>query len=132
MRLIARIIFAVNCIYQLVVGAIFLVAPVFSIHLYGFPPSDGQSMAAHVGVRMMGVFLLLVAVISAMIAINPDKNPVLLPLMGLTALLTIVCWVLTLATHEMILSQVTLDLAVQVLILAAVVGYARKAGKLAS
>jgi hypothetical protein len=131
MRLYTRIIFGLNFLYQVIVGAIFLVSPVISISLYGFAPADAQSIAAHVGIRMMGVFLLLMAVVSVMIAINPDKNPVLLPLMGLASVLTLLCWALTLLTGEMKLGQVGLDIIVQVLLLIAVAGYAGKAGKAA-
>lgn len=129
MRLFTRIIFGLNCIYQIIVGAIFLFAPVFSITLYGFPQADTQSLAAHVGVRVMGVFLLAVGIISVLIAINPDKNPVLLPIMGAIAALTLVCWGITLYAREMTVNQVGLDVAVQVLLLIAVLGYAGKAGK---
>ena len=123
MRLYTRIIFGLNCLYQIAVGVVFLAAPVLSIGLYGFPATDANSLAAHVGVRVMGVFLLVAGVISLLIAINPDKNPVLLPIMGMVSALTLVCWGITLFAHEMTFSQVGLDMLVQVLLLIAVLGY---------
>ena len=40
MRLYTRIIFALNFLYQIVVGILFLFLPMLSIRLYGFPASD--------------------------------------------------------------------------------------------
>jgi hypothetical protein len=129
MRLYTRIVFCLNCLYQALAGVLFLFAPLLSIGLYGFPAADGQSMAAHVGVRIGGVLLLVAAVISALIALNPDRYPVLLPIMALVSALTLICWGLTLFAHETTASQVGVDAIVQVLLLIGALGYAAKAGK---
>ena len=130
MRLYTRIIFGLNFLYQLVVGILFLFLPVLSIGLYGFPSTDGNAMAAHVGVRAMGLFLIVAGIISLMIARNPDTNPVLLPSMAMISALTLVCWFLTVYAHEMTIGQVALDIAVQVLLLFGSIGYFQTAKKM--
>ena len=127
MRAYTRVVFGLNAIYQLVVGAVFLCAPVTAIGLYGFAASESQSVAARVSIRALGAFVLLGGGISAWIARNPDAEPVLLPVMGSLSVLTLLCWGMTLATGDMTFRQVGLDMAVQVLLIAAVVGYAGKA-----
>jgi hypothetical protein len=123
MRVYTRIIFGLNFLYQLLAGSLFLFLPVLSIGLYGFPSSDANSMAAHVGIRVMGLFMVVAGIVSFMITRNPDKNPVLLPIMAIISVLTLLCWFMALSAHEMTLGQVALDLAVQVLLLVGSIGY---------
>jgi hypothetical protein len=127
MRGYTRIIFGLNALYQLAVGVIFLFAPVTAIGLYGFPASEGGSVATLVSLRALGAYVLLGAGLSAIIGVNPDRHPVLLPVMGALAVLTLVAWGVTLAAGEMTIAQVGLDAAVQGLLLVAVVGYAARA-----
>ncbi len=129
MRLYTRIIFGLNCLYQALVGVVFLFAPVLSIGLYGFAEADKQSIAAQVGIRALGAYILVTAVISLLIAMNPDKHPILLPVMALVCAMTLVCWGITLFTRQTTVSQVGVDMLVQVLLLIGALGYAGKAGK---
>ncbi len=129
MRTYTRIVFGLNALYQLAVGCVFLFAPVTGIGLYGFPESDTHVVAARVALRALGTFVLLAGGISAVIAGNPDKNPVLLTVMGATAILTLVGWAVTLGAQEVTASQVALDIVVQALLLIAVVGYRKRAGQ---
>jgi len=129
MKIFTRIVFGMNAVYQLLVGIVFLLLPVTAIHLYGFPPSDTTSVAAHVGIRALGAYILLGGGISAAICLDPDRNPVLLIVMGILSALCLVCWGLTLAVKEVTLGQVGLDLVVQVLLLIAVLGYYGKAAQ---
>lgn len=129
MRIYTRVIFGLNTLYQLLVGAVFLFAPVAAIGLYGFGPAEALSVAAHVSCRALGAYILLGAGISALIARNPDRHPILLALMGVLSLLTFLCWGLALAAAEVTLGQVALDLVIQALLLIAVVGYYKTAGQ---
>lgn len=123
MRAYTRILFGLNALYQLAVGAVFLFAPVAAIGLYGFPQSEAGSVAAHVSIRALGAYILLGGGVSAAIARNPDRHPVLLLVMGGLSVLTLLCWGLTLAVGEVKVGQVALDLVVQALLLVAVAGY---------
>lgn len=126
MRTYTRVVFGVNAIYQIVVGAIFLASPVQAIGLYGFPASENASVAAHVAIRGLGGLILVTGLISVRIARNPDTDRVLLPVMGAVSVAAVVSWAAALAAHEAQVSQVALDLIVQALLLVAVLGYRRR------
>ena len=61
--------------------------------------------------RCLGYNFLFGAVISALIAKNPDRHPILLPLMAILAGLTIVAWLLAPAFGEMTAGQVGGDIS---------------------
>ncbi len=122
-RAYTRILFSLNALYQLAVGAIFLFLPAQAINLYHFPASEAHSIAARVAIRALGANLLLGGGISAVVGRDPDRHPALLIVMGALAVLTLLCWGLTLAVGETAVGQVAADLGVQVLLLVAVAGY---------
>ncbi len=126
MRHYTRIIFGVNAAYQTIVGILCLVAPALAIGIYGGSEVDQGSTLTLVAFRIIGVNLIPVGVICALISFNPDHTPVLRQLMGLLAVLTLVCWGVAVSTHNLSLSQiasVSFDAVVQVMVIVAVVGY---------
>lgn len=130
MRLYTRIIFALNALYQAIIGVLCLGWPTRALGLYQATPAQLGEPMLRASFRLIGINLVLGALMSALIARNPDRHPVLLPLMGVLSVLTLVCWgVAGPLAHEMTVAQYGLDLVVQVLLLIAVLGYARRAGK---
>ncbi|MBV9124967.1 MAG: hypothetical protein JO112_16560 [Planctomycetes bacterium] len=121
-----RIVFGFNALYQTTVGVICLLAPATAVGLYGGTQADQAITMLLVAFRVIGVCLIPAGVVSALIAGNPDTYPILRPLMGLWAVLTLVCWGITIGAHNLNLSQilsVMFDVIVQVALLLAVVFY---------
>lgn len=132
MRWYVRIVFGLNTIYQVIVGLIALLVPAMMLGIYGATEMDKQVLLLLAAMRGMGFFIVFGGIISAIIALNPDRHPILLRLMAVLAALTIVGWVLTLFFGEMKMSQVGLDIVVQVLLLIGALSYYPKALKAAA
>jgi len=115
MKLATRILFGFNTVYQIAVGAISLLIPMMTIGFYKGPTNpDNFLMSAF---RILGANMIFGGIISAYIAWKPDKNPVLLRLMGMLAALTLICWGVVYFQKELPLSTLVFDIIVQVLIL---------------
>jgi hypothetical protein len=123
MRWYVRIVFGLNAAYQVVIGLVALLAPLTMLGLYGASDADKQVLFLHAAMRGLGFYILFGGVLSALVALDPDRHPVLLALMGTLAVLTIVGWSLTLAFGEMQIGQVGVDLVVQALLLVGALGY---------
>lgn len=126
MRRYTRITFALNAVFQTILGVLCLLAPEVAIRVYGGDPADEGSNMLLVAFRMLGVNILLGGVISAMIGGNPDAYPILRPLMGLLAVLKLVCWGVVVGAHDLTASQVAmviLDGVIEVLLIVAVACY---------
>lgn len=123
MRWYVRIVFGLNTIYQVVIGLVALLAPLAMLGIYGATDADKQVIFLHAAMRGLGFYILFGGVISALVALDPDRHPVLLALMATLAVLTIVGWTLTLVQGEMKIAQVGVDLVVQVLLLVGALGY---------
>jgi len=129
MRSYVRIVFGLNTIYQVVIGLIALLVPTMMLGIYHANEMDKQVLLLLAAMRGLGFYIIFGGVISAIIALNPDRHPILLRLMAVLAVLTIIGWVLTLAFHEMTISQVGVDIVVQILLLIGALGYYAKALK---
>lgn len=123
MRTFTRVVFGANAVYQGGVGLLCLFAPALTIELYGGGEADLQMLYLRAILRGLGATLLLTAVISAMIARDPDARPVLLVLLGVTAVFTLLAWSLAVLAREVSLDQVALDITVQAVVLATVALY---------
>ena len=126
MRTYTRIIFELNAFYQIILGVVCLVAPATAIALHGGSDVDLCSTLLMVTFRMVGVNLIPAGVISAVVAADPDKRPILRTLMGMLATLQLICWGIVIGMHDLSASHiasVVLDVVVQVSMLVAVVGY---------
>ena len=132
MRWYVRIVFGLNTIYQVVIGLIALLAPTMMLGLYGATDVDKQVILLLASMRGLGFYIVFGGIISALIAMNPDRHPILLRLIAALAVLTIIGWVLTLAFGEMKISQVGIDLVIQVLLLIGALGYYAKAKQAAA
>lgn len=117
MRTFARAVFGINTLYQGLVGLICLFAPLTALSLYSAPEGASAMSFLTGAFRMIGAFIIVGGFISLMIARNPDRYPILLPIMGLLAITTLVAEGLMLANREGHLSQLALDIVVQVAIL---------------
>jgi hypothetical protein len=120
MRAFVRIVFGLNAIYQLVVGGMALVTPDAVYKFYG--AADVQPFMLGIG-RGLGAMVVFGALVSAFIARDPDRDPVLLPLMGFLSVATVAAWTLALTAGELTMDQVGVDVLVQVALLAGVVAY---------
>lgn len=129
MRWYVRIVFGLNTIYQVVIGLIALLVPTMMLGIYHANEMDKQVLLLLAAMRGLGFYIVFGGVISAIIALNPDRHPILLRLMAVLAVLTIIGWVLTLAFHEMTIAQVGIDIVVQILLLIGALGYYPKALK---
>lgn len=121
-----RIVFGVNALCQTVFGVICLLAPAFAIGLAGGIESEQEIALAQIAFRLMGVYVIPAGVMSALIAGNPDTYPVLRPLMGLTAVLSMVCGGIVLASHHLHPGQIAwsiLGAVIQVMLIVAVIFY---------
>lgn len=121
-----RIVFGINALCQTVFGVICLLAPAFAIGIAGGIEAEQEVALAQIAFRLMGVYVIPAGVISALIAGNPDTYPVLRPLMGLTAVLSMVCGGIVLASHHLHPGQIAwavLGGITQVLLVIAVIFY---------
>lgn len=126
-----RVVFAVNALYQTVLGLLCLLTPALAAGTFGASRAEQAATLLLVAFRMVGVNLVPMGVISAIIALTPEKHPVLRQLMGLVAVLNLVCWGVALSAHDLTLGQigsVTLNAALQLLVVVAVVGYSPTTG----
>jgi len=124
-----RIVFGLNAIYQTVLGLFCLLAPQTMIGLYGGTSDDTVGIMLQVAFRLLGVKLIPFGVASALIAGNPDDNPVLRGLMGLLAVLQLVSYGIIVGMHELNIGWIglmSLNVLTQVLVLVAVVFYNTK------
>jgi hypothetical protein len=120
MKTTAQLVFSFNCIYQLAVGMVAILFPATLITFYGGPEfPDGYLSSTF---RVLGACILFGSVISAYIAINPDKYPILLKLMAVFASLTLISWVAIFFNKELPVRAFAFDVLVQsaILILALV------------
>jgi hypothetical protein len=130
MRRYTRIIFGANAAYQTALGFICLLAPSLAVGIYGGTGLEQESSMLTLCFRLLGVNLVPVGVMSALIAANPDGSTVLRQLMGLFAVLTLVCWGVAVSAHDLSLSQIALvtwNGAMQLAVIIGVVGYAPSA-----
>ena len=126
MRTYTRIIFGLNALYQIVLGIVCLVAPATAVALHGGTDTDLCSTLLLVTFRMVGVNLIPAGVISAVVAADPDKRPILRTLLGMVAALQLICWGIVIGMHDLSASHIAsmvLDSVIQVAMLVAVVGY---------
>jgi len=127
LRKFTRWVFGANAAYQGVVGLLALLAPVFTIALYGGGPAEQGSPYLAALFRMIGSLLIFVALISAVIAKDPDASPLLVAIMGFLSALGLATWGLALAAGDVVWSQVSIDVLAQIPVLAASVLYYPKA-----
>jgi hypothetical protein len=121
-----RIVFAVNAAYQLAFGTLCVLWPATAVAMYGGNILDRQSMLLLVTFRLIGVNLIPAGVISAVVAADPDRHPILRALMGLVATLTLVCWGIVIGMHDLNAGQIAaaaLDIVMHVALLVGVMGY---------
>jgi hypothetical protein len=123
LRKLTRYVFGANALYQGAVGLLALLAPSFTIWLYGGSEIDQSSPYLHALFRMIGALLVFVASISALIAKDPDGSPILLIFMALLQALGLFCWGLALAAGDVAFSQVWLDVVMQIPVLLAALAY---------
>ena len=126
MRTYTRIIFALNAFYQIVMGVVCLAAPGVAVAIHGGNDTDLCSTLLLVTFRMVGVNLIPAGVISAVVAADPDKRPILRTLIGMVATLQLICWGIVVGMHDLAathIASVVLDVVVQTAMLVAVVGY---------
>lgn len=129
MLLYVRIVFGLNALYQMTLGLICLLGPSLAISLYGGSPLDQEHNLLMLAFRVMGIGLVPVGVMSALVAGSPDDTPVLRAMMGLTAVLTFVCWGIVIGTHDLSVGQIAsviLDVMVQVPVIVGAVFYRPK------
>ena len=127
LRKVTRWVFGLNAAYQGVVGLLALLAPVFTIALYGGGPAEQASPYLAALFRMIGSLLIFVACISAVVAKDPDASPLLVAFMGFLSALGLATWGLALGAGDVTWSQVSLDVLVQIPVLVASVLYYPKA-----
>ncbi|MGQ0815321.1 MAG: hypothetical protein ACT4O1_12835 [Gemmatimonadota bacterium] len=123
MRPLVRVISGLNAVYQTIVAVLCLTAPAVTIALYGAPEGAAELGFLRGTIRILGAALLLGAAISALIARDPDRHPVLLPLIALLGATTLTAEALMLAAGEAVVSQLALDIGVQVVITGTVLAY---------
>jgi hypothetical protein len=126
MLLFARIVFGLNALYQTIFGLICLLGPSVVISLYGGSAADQHSPLLMIAFRIVGVGLVPIGVMSALVAGDPENTPILRALIGLTAVLSFVCWGIVIGRHDLSAGQlaaVVLDAVVQVMVTLAVVFY---------
>jgi len=127
LRKFTRWVFGANAVYQGVVGILALLAPVFTIALYGGGPAEQASPYLAALFRMIGSLLIFVACISAVVAKDPDASPLLVAFMGFLSALGLATWGLALGAGDVTWSQVSLDVLAQISVLVASVLYYPKA-----
>jgi len=126
MLLFTRIVFGLNALYQTVLGLICLLGPGVAVTLYGGTAADQNSPLLLIAFRIIGVGLVPIGVMSALVAGDPEETPILRALIGLTAVLSFICWGIVIGRHDLAASQlasVVLDAVVQVMVILAVVFY---------
>jgi hypothetical protein len=126
MRTYTRIIFGLNAFYQIVMGVVCMVAPMTAVTLHGGTETDLCSTLLMIAFRIIGVNMVPAGVISAVVAADPDKRPILRTLMGMIATLQLICWGIVIGMHDLSAANIAsmlLDVVVQVALLVAVVGY---------
>jgi hypothetical protein len=126
MRHFTRVVFGINAFYQMVMGILCLVAPALAIGIFGGTPTDESSALLWVAFRLVGVNLIPIGIVCAIISFNPETSPVLRQLMGLVSVLTMVCWGISIGSHDLSLGQLSiaaLDGIIQLGVVIAVVGY---------
>lgn len=113
MRTFTRAVFILNTLYQGLVGLVCLFVPLTALSLYS-APAGAADMPFLIGAfRMVGAFVIVSGFISFLIARDPDRHPILLPVMGLLAVTTLVAEGLMLLNGEGNLSQLGIDMIVQ-------------------
>lgn len=126
MRTYTRIIFGLNAFYLIVMGVVCMVAPMTAVALHGGTDTDLCSTLLMIAFRLIGVNMIPAGVISAVVAADPDKRPILRTLMGMIATLQLICWGIVVGMHDLSaanIASMVLDVVVQVALLVAVVGY---------
>jgi hypothetical protein len=126
MRTYTRIIFGLNAFYAIVMGIVCLLAPMTAVALHGGNDTDLCSTLLLITYRLIGVNLIPAGVISAVVAADPDKRPILRTLVGMVATLQLICWGIVIGMHDLSVGHIAsmvLDMVVQVGLLIAVVGY---------
>jgi hypothetical protein len=123
MRRFVRWVFSLNAVYSVGIGALAFLAPAFTIALYGGAASDAASLYLHALFRVIGAYMIFSGAISALVAYDPEASPLLLLAQGALSVLTLSCWGIALAAGDVEWSQVSVDVLVQLPILAAVALY---------
>jgi hypothetical protein len=126
MRQYTRIVFGLNAVYQTVFGVFLLLAPATIVGLLGGSSAEGASELLQVAFRLLGVHLVPVGVVSAMIAGSPDDSGLLRGLMGLLAVLTLVCWGIVIGMQDLTagwIAPILVSITAQTFILVGVVFY---------
>lgn len=129
MLLYVRIVFALNALYQTAFGLVCLLGPGFAIMLYGGTAAEQEATLLMLAFRAVGIGLVPIGVMSALVAGSPDDTPVLRAMMGLTAVLTFVCWGIVIGSHDLSAGQiatVVLDCVVQLPVIVGAVFYRPK------
>jgi hypothetical protein len=115
MRTITQLVFSLNFVYQLAIGIVALFFPIVLVHFYGGPEFPGNYLA--IAFRAFGACTLFASVLSAYLAINPDRYPVLLRLAAVLAAFTLVSWAIVYFKNELPVSVMVFDLVMQCSIL---------------
>lgn len=126
LRKVTRWIFGLNAAYQGAVGIAALLFPAVTIAFYGGGAADQASLYMHALYRMIGALLVFVALISALIAKDPDGSPLLVLFMGILSVLTLFTWFLALGSGDVTWAQVSFDIIAQLpVIIASALYYPR-------
>jgi hypothetical protein len=126
MLLFARIVFGLNAIYLTTFGLICLLGPSVAITMFGGSVADQQSTLLMIAFRIIGIGLVPVGVMSALVAGDPENTPMLRALLGLAAVLSVICWGVVIGRHDLRATQlasVVLNICMQVMVIVAVVFY---------
>jgi len=126
MLLYMRIVFGLNAIYQTALGLLCLLGPAVAIGVYGGSHAEQEMSTLQIVVRLLGVHLVPVGVISALLAGNPNGYPVLRAIIGIFAVLTMACWGIVFGVYHLGVGQIfsmVSNSVLQVALIGAVVFY---------
>lgn len=129
MKTFARIVFGLNFLYQCIVGIAALVVPAQVIDFYGGSEAEQAIPYMLAAFRALGIYIFFGGIISGYIASNPGRYPILRRLIGILAVLTLICWGIVYYMKELSFDVMMADIIVQVFILAAVGMYPKRAAE---
>ena len=124
MRQYTRIVFGLNAVGRMILGLFSLLAPAMVLRLFGAGADVPETL--EVAFRIMGVQMIPVAVMSALICGRPDDTPMFRGVLGLLAVLSLVCWGTVIGMHSIQAGWIlpmTLDVLMQTAVLVSVIFY---------
>ena len=124
MRTFLRVVAGVNAIFQGLVGTLSVASPTSAASLFQL---EGLTPATLAVIRMLGGLLIGSAVLSAVIAKNPEKNPNLPAAYAVTCLMNLTTDSLVCLSGAMRFSQLALGMLLQAILVLAIVANLRSA-----